>query len=78
MTITTLNDIPIEFPVSNPDARPANFTETENRMTDVRSELDRMQRQIEQLTERKDSLSKAQEGSDPEAGDPMVDTPQTP
>ena len=79
VTITTLSDIPIQFPIQGSDfTRPAGFTAKDERMTDVRSELIRLQNQIDNLSTHKEELARYGDAIDLEAGDPMIDSPPSP
>jgi hypothetical protein len=76
--VTTLDGQEIKFPIYDPDASPYRYDTDVTGMTDVRTELEKLQRQQQINAERIESLLKSREEGDgdiPSATEDSVDTP---
>ena len=74
VTVLTLNNIAIEFPINNADGRTYGYQTTDNKNIDVRTELDRLRAQQAATDERMQALLQAQEARDPESDEAGEDT----
>lgn len=74
VTVLTLNNIAIEFPVNNPDGRTYGYQTMDNKNIDVRTELDRLRAQQAATDERMQALLQAQEARDPESDEAPEDS----
>ena len=75
VTVTTLTDRVLEFPIHNPDATSYSYASSDTSMIDVRTELDRVRRQMAELENRQAALTHNMLADDPEAGEAQVDSP---
>ena len=74
VTVLTLNNMAIEFPINNPDGRTYGYQTMDNKNIDVRTELDRLRAQQAATDERMQALLQAQEARDPESDEAGEDT----
>lgn len=75
VTVLTLNNVGIDFPINDPDARTYNYKTMDNKNIDVRTELDRLRANQARSDERIQALLQAQESQDPESDEAGEDTP---
>lgn len=76
--VTTLDGVEIKFPIYDPDASPYRYDTDVTGMTDVRTELEKLQRQQQINADRIESLLKSKEEGDgdiPSAAEDSVDAP---
>ncbi len=73
VTVMTLNDVALEFPIYNPDARNYRYTTLDSKNIDVRTELERLQSQMRQMQDRQDALLQHAAGDDPDGGEAQDD-----
>ena len=76
--VTTLNGQEIRFPIYDPEASPYRYDTDVTGMTDVRTELEKLQRQMAMNAERIEALQNAQEdgeGDIPSAAEDSVEPP---
>lgn len=74
VTVSTLNDVVIDFPIFNPQGKTYNYTTLDSKNIDVRTELERLQSQIASLEGRQTSLIDAAAADDPDAGEAPEDS----
>jgi hypothetical protein len=75
VTVTTLNDVEIHFPIFNPQSPRYQYQTTDSRNIDVRTELERLQSQISQMEARQSALIDNALADDPDGGEAPEDTP---
>ena len=76
ITVTTLDGREVKFPIYEPEASPYRYDTEVTGMTDVRTELEKLQRQQAMLLDRIDSLKEASDDGDvPPALEDSVTTP---
>ena len=73
ITVMTLNDVTLDFPISNQKSKTYKYDTLENRNIDVRTELERLQKQISDLEGRQTVLQSSD--IDPESGEAPEDGP---
>jgi hypothetical protein len=73
VTVLTLNDIELQFPIYNPKNPTYKYDTLDNRNIDVRTELERLQSQIAALEGRQEALSNSV--VDPDSGEAPEDGP---
>lgn len=69
VTVTTLNDIAIEFPINNPEGISYPYQTDEATNIDVRTELDKLKAQMRALSERGIAIEEHLDEDGDEAGD---------
>jgi hypothetical protein len=74
VTVTTLNDIPIDFPIFNPKGKTYHYKTSGSQNIDVRTELERLQNQIQSLEGRQSALIEHAASDDPEGGEAPDDS----
>jgi hypothetical protein len=75
VTVMTLTDRELSFPITNPDGVQYSYDTNDQQNIDVRTELDRVKRQLEELEQRQHSLTANILADDVEAGEATADTP---
>lgn len=73
--VTTLLDHEVSFPIFNADSVSYGYDTSQTPMTDVRTELERMQAQMAQMEQQYRVLQDASLADDPEAGEATADGP---
>lgn len=74
VTVTTFNDIKIDFPIFDPQGTSYRYQTPENRMVDPRQEFERLQEQINRLERQQLAIQDAQAADDPEGGEAPEDS----
>lgn len=74
VTVMTLNDVPIEFPITNSQGKTYRYDTLDNKNIDVRTELERLQGQIANLEHKQTALIEAGAADDPDGGEASEDS----
>jgi hypothetical protein len=74
VTVTTLNDVEIDFPIFNPQGKTYKYTTLDSKNIDVRTELERLQNQIASLESKQTNLINSGAADDPDAGEAPEDS----
>jgi hypothetical protein len=74
VTVTTLNDIAIDFPIFNPQGTHYAYTTNSTGIIDARTEFDRIQKKISEMEARQNALMDAMTSDDPDGGEAPEDS----
>ena len=75
VSVYTLTDRELTFPISNPDSINYGYQTIETQNIDIRTELERVKQQMAELENRQHALTSNMMADDPEAGEATADTP---
>jgi hypothetical protein len=74
VTVTTFNQIPINFPIFNPDGPVYAYQTNETAMIDARTEIERINKKMRDMEQRHSELLSHIAGDDPESEDAPEDS----
>ena len=77
VTVTTMNGVAIDWPIFNADSTSYRYNTSDTTNIDVRTELDRLRSQIQQLQDREHGVQAHMLADDPDAGEAPLDGPPT-
>ena len=75
VTVFTLTDRELSFPISNPDSANYGYNTVETQNIDIRTELERVKQQMAELENRQHALTSNMLADDVEAGEATADEP---
>lgn len=75
VTVTTLNDQVIEFPINKPRGTVYAYQTSQQSNIDARTEFDRMQKRMNEMEERQRQLLDNMKADDPDGGEASDDVP---
>ena len=75
VTVFTLTDRELTFPMTNPDSVNYGYDTVETQNIDIATELQRVKQQMAELENRQHALTSNMMADDPEAGEATADTP---